>query len=144
MAKGSKDTNGVYVASGNSLILGENIGGNALATFGTEMILPVPFKGDWADQVRPVLFVEGGQVFNTRGVSDKTIDIRSIDQNSSLSDEAAKTRLMSKDNDLRFSAGVGLTWYTPIGPLSLSYAQPINHKKDDKVERLQFQIGSVF
>ena len=37
----------------------EEVGGNALVQFGTELALPVPFKGDWARQVRPVLFAEG-------------------------------------------------------------------------------------
>ncbi|MDR2061385.1 MAG: outer membrane protein assembly factor BamA, partial [Acinetobacter sp.] len=34
----------------------EEVGGNALVQFGTELALPLPFKGDWARQVRPVLF----------------------------------------------------------------------------------------
>ena len=48
---------------GQQTTLGEVVGGNALATFGSELILPLPFKGDWIDQVRPVIFIEGGQVF---------------------------------------------------------------------------------
>ena len=47
---------------GQQTTLGEVVGGNALATFGSELILPLPFKGDWIDQVRPVIFIEGGQV----------------------------------------------------------------------------------
>lgn len=43
----------------------EAIGGNALIQAGAELVLPVPFKGDWARQLRPVVFVEGGQVYNT-------------------------------------------------------------------------------
>ncbi len=144
VAAGSRDTNGTYIASGNSLIAGENVGGNALATFGAELILPMPFKGDWVDQVRPVIFVEGGQVFDTTGMADETVDVRTIDPSLSLSNEAALARLINKDNDLRFSAGVGVTWYTPIGPISISYAQPFNDKQGDETERVQFQIGSVF
>lgn len=33
----------------------ENVGGNALVQFGTELALPMPFKGDWTRQVRPVI-----------------------------------------------------------------------------------------
>ncbi len=109
----------------------EEVGGNALATFGAELILPMPFKGDWADQVRPVLFAEGGQVFDTTGKEDKTFADSSIS-------------LIEQDSEMRFSAGAGVTWYTPIGPISISYAVPFNDKEGDQTEKVQFQIGSTF
>ena len=117
----------------------EIVGGNALVTFGAELILPLPFKGDWVDQVRPVIFVEGGQVFDTTGKKDEVIELSSI--NPALSGSA---KLLGGDEELRFSAGVGATWYTPIGPLSISYAKPINSKDTDETDKVQFQIGSVF
>ena len=47
--------------------------------------------------------------------------------------------------DLRYSAGVGLAWSSPFGPLRLSLAQPINAKSGiDRIERLQFTFGSTF
>ncbi|OLF39410.1 MULTISPECIES: outer membrane protein assembly factor BamA [unclassified Psychrobacter] len=115
----------------------EEVGGNALATFGTELILPMPFKGDWADQVRPVLFAEGGQVFDTTDKEDRTF-INPANGNDT------EVPLLTQDNDLRFSAGAGVTWYTPIGPISLSYAVPIGDKENDETEKVQFQIGSTF
>ena len=45
---------------------------------------------------------------------------------------------------LRYSAGVALAWNSPMGPLKFSFANPFNKKADDKVQRLQFQMGSVF
>lgn len=99
----------------------EAIGGNALIQGGVELVLPVPFKGDWSRQIRPVLFVEGGQVYNT-DASDFEI---------------------SADN-IRYSAGVGFTWITVIGPLSLSYAYPLNQKDGDETKRVQFEIGRTF
>ena len=116
---------------GYTSIRDEEIGGNALVTFGTELILPMPFKGDWADQVRPVLFAEGGQVFDTTDKEDRTFADTGVP-------------LLIQDNDLRFSAGAGVTWYTPIGPISLSYAVPIGDKENDETEKVQFQIGSTF
>ena len=115
----------------------EEVGGNALVTFGSELILPMPFKGDWADQVRPVLFAEGGQVFDTTDKEDRTF----IDPNTG---DDTGVPLLTQDNSLRFSAGAGVTWYTPIGPISLSYAVPIGDKKGDETEKVQFQIGSTF
>ncbi|WP_350558847.1 outer membrane protein assembly factor BamA [Psychrobacter sp. CAL346-MNA-CIBAN-0220] len=122
---------------GISSIRDEEVGGNALVSFGTELILPMPFKGDWADQVRPVLFAEGGQVFDTTDKEDRTF----IDP---LSGDDTDVPLLTQDNKLRFSAGAGITWYTPIGPISLSYAVPIGDKEGDETEKVQFQIGSTF
>ena len=115
----------------------EEVGGNALVSFGTELILPMPFKGDWADQVRPVIFAEGGQVFDTTNREDRTF----IDP---VTNKDTGIKLLTQDNKLRFSAGVGVTWYTPIGPISLSYAVPFGDKEGDETENVQFQIGSTF
>ncbi len=112
----------------------EEVGGNAIATIGTELILPMPFKGDWAEKVRPALFVEGGQVFDTTGKEDKTFSYNGSQAVPSL----------TQDNKPRFSAGAGITWYTPIGPISLSYAQPFNDQDGDRTEKVQFQIGNIF
>ena len=115
----------------------EEVGGNALVSFGTELILPMPFKGDWADQVRPVIFAEGGQVFDTTDKEDRKF----FDP---VANKQTDIPLLTQDNKLRFSAGVGVTWYTPIGPISLSYAVPIGDKEGDETENVQFQIGSTF
>jgi outer membrane protein insertion porin family len=46
--------------------------------------------------------------------------------------------------NFRYSAGVGLAWNSPIGPLKFSYAQPISSISEDKIQKFQFQVGSVF
>jgi outer membrane protein insertion porin family len=46
--------------------------------------------------------------------------------------------------NFRFSGGVGLAWNSPIGPLKFSYAYPINSIPEDKIQRFQFQVGTVF
>ncbi|WP_180014142.1 MULTISPECIES: outer membrane protein assembly factor BamA [unclassified Acinetobacter] len=112
----------------------EEVGGNALVQFGTELVLPVPFKGDWARQVRPVLFAEGAQVFDTK------CDVS----------QSAELRQYCKDNfdfdagNMRYSVGAGFTWITMIGPLSLSYAYPLNDKDGDETQNVQFEIGRTF
>lgn len=115
---------------------GEEIGGNALVTFGAELILPVPFKGDWANQVRPVIFFDAGQVYDTSKLDNETVNVLDVSNNN--------LTYIQQDNELRYSVGAGVTWYTPIGPISISYANPLNDKKDDQTEKIQFQIGSVF
>ena len=47
-------------------------------------------------------------------------------------------------NELRASAGVGINWISPVGPLRLSYARPIRKFNGDKIQTLQFQIGTSF
>jgi len=46
--------------------------------------------------------------------------------------------------DLRASVGVGISWISPVGPLRLAVARPIRTLDGDKMQSLQFQIGSSF
>jgi len=51
----------------------------------------------------------------------------------------------SLDSDkLRSATGLSVNWFTPIGPLSFSYAIPISEAKSDKTESFRFQIGTSF
>jgi outer membrane protein insertion porin family len=45
---------------------------------------------------------------------------------------------------LRYSAGLGISWISPVGPLKISYAEPLNAQPTDQKERFQFQIGTGF
>ena len=47
-------------------------------------------------------------------------------------------------NELRSSIGVGLSWISPMVPLRFSYALPMKRQVTDKIQRLQFQIGTSF
>ena len=46
--------------------------------------------------------------------------------------------------NFRYSAGLGLAWNSPIGPLKFSYAFPLNSIPQDKIQKFQFQVGTVF
>ena len=46
--------------------------------------------------------------------------------------------------DLRASVGLGLSWISPVGPLRIAIANPLRKKPGDRIERLQFQIGTSF
>lgn len=81
--------------------------------------LQLPFPGGGPDRsLRWFGFVDGGQVYQ----------------------EDQKIRA----NELRFSAGLGVSWISPVGPLKLSYAKPLNPKPGDRLERFQFQMGTGF
>ena len=57
-----------------------------------------------------------------------------VDYNSSINDSSA----------LRSATGIGVDWYTPIGPLSFSFAQPLSKKSSDKTETFRFNLGTTF
>jgi outer membrane protein insertion porin family len=81
--------------------------------------LQFPFPGSGTDRsLRWFVFSDAGQVYQ----------------------ENQKIRL----NELRTSAGIGLSWISPVGPLKLSYAKPLNDKPRDRLERFQFQMGTGF
>ena len=50
----------------------------------------------------------------------------------------------SSDIDLRTSIGTSLDFITPIGPLSFSYAEPIEKKNTDKTRSFNFTLGTSF
>ena len=47
-------------------------------------------------------------------------------------------------DSLRGSVGVALQWQAPVGPISISYALPLNQGEFDRIERLQFTFGQQF
>ena len=47
-------------------------------------------------------------------------------------------------NELRSAAGVGISWVSPVGPLRLALARPIRKFVGDKIQTVQFQIGTSF
>ena len=93
------------------------IGGNRLFIANAELLFPFP--GSKTDKsLRLSLFADAGNVY---GPGD-TFGTAS----------------------LRYSAGTALTWYSPVGPLKLSYAVPIHKQPLDNIERLQFTLGQTF
>lgn len=55
-------------------------------------------------------------------------------------DESSKIKMA----ELRYSAGLGLSWISPVGPLKLSYGKALNAKPEDKKQNFQFQLGTGF
>ncbi|HEU0204050.1 MAG TPA: outer membrane protein assembly factor BamA [Burkholderiaceae bacterium] len=96
-------------------IQGNPTGGTQRLNLSLESLLPLP----GADRtLRGLAFIDAGQVWGA-------------DQNVKL-------------GDLRSSAGFGLAWISPIGPLKLSYAFPLKKESTDRLQRFQFQIGTGF
>ena len=51
---------------------------------------------------------------------------------------------VNESNEIRSAAGIGVNWFTPIGPLNFTLAQPITKASTDKTETFQFSIGTTF
>jgi outer membrane protein insertion porin family len=98
-------------------VTGASIGGAKKLTLNAEVITPFPGAGN-DRSLRVFGFADVGNVF---GEQDKL-----------------------SAQDLRASVGVGLSWLSPIGPLRIAIAQPIRKKPGDRIERIQFQIGTSF
>lgn len=104
-----------------------HIGGNVLVETGAEFIFPLWFIKE-RSSLRSMLFLDAGNVFDT---------------------ECNPTQLDCSEPDLtklRASAGMGLTWFSPMGPLTFSIAQPFNYGEINKSNRkfFQFTIGTGF
>ena len=57
-----------------------------------------------------------------------------VDYDSSLDDT----------NTIRSSVGVGMDWFTIIGPLTISFSHPISKADTDKTESFKFNLGTTF
>ena len=98
-------------------VTGAFIGGNRRFNLNNELYLPVPGAG--ADRtLRIFVYADAGNVW---GENEK-ITLGSV----------------------RASAGLGVSWVSPVGPLKLSYGTPVRKKPEDRIQRLQFQIGTAF
>ena len=93
------------------------IGGTKKITMNAELLSPLP--GGGSDKtLRVYAFVDAGGIYGT----NESIQL----------------------GDLRSSVGVGISWISPVGPLRLAVARPITKFDSDKIQSLQFQIGTSF
>lgn len=93
------------------------VGGTKRLLGNAELFFPVPGVKD-SKQFRLSAFVDAGNVFGS-------------EESYSL-------------GDLRYSAGVGVSWFSPFGPLKLVFAKALNAKAEDDTQVLQFQFGQQF
>lgn len=96
------------------------LGGNLLITGSAGVAVPQPFSED----LRPVLFIDAGNVFNTNSQD-------TINRHFAI-------------NQLRFSAGLEVEYRSMFGPLVFSLAAPFHMKEGDKKEVFQFTVGTSF
>ena len=104
----------------------EALGGNIMITGGVEYLFPMPFIKD-NKSLRTSLFWDVGSVYSDKCYLSTTTGCDGVD----LSQIAS-------------SVGVGVTWYSPLGPLSVNLALPIRKPDDAETQVFQFSMGQTF
>jgi len=94
---------------------GNAVGGNRKFAGTVEILFPMP-GAEQDRSLRLAAFIDGGQVYGNK------IDL----------------------GELRYAAGLALFWSSPLGPLRLSFATPLNDQPGDRRQTLQFTFGTGF
>lgn len=109
----------------------DNLGGNALWAVSTELIVPTPFVSEaYKNQVRTSIFLDAGCLWDTHA-DDYTKGFSGAPDYGS-------------PNNYSASAGISLTWMSPVGPLSFSVARAIKEQPGDDSQVFSFDIGGRF
>ncbi len=97
---------------------GNSLGGTRRVVGNLELLFPMP--GAAQDKsLRLGVFVDGGQVY----AAGAPVDL----------------------SELRYSTGLALAWASPLGPLRVSWASPLNEREGiDRVQRVQLKFGTTF
>lgn len=105
-------------------------GGDLQMNATAELIMRVPGFAE-SNNLRWSVFFDAGQVY---GLGDNLREnVHNNDKYKSF-----------KTSSLRYSAGVSVAWFSPIGPLVFSYAKPIKSESYDRTQKFQFSIGIPF
>ncbi len=95
------------------------IGGNFSSTINISSTLPYIFKN--SQNLDALFFTDIGNVWG-------------VDYSSSIEDS----------NKIRSSVGIGVDWFTPVGPLNFSLAAPLTKANTDKTQNFRFNLGTTF
>ena len=93
----------------------EPFGGNLKLGYSFELTFPIPFIDE--ANLRGAVFVDSGYVFPEMDDFDV--------------------------GEMRGSAGIGLSWLSPLGGVSMSLSTQLNDHETDKTESFQFNLGSL-
>ena len=96
------------------------LGGKNYYAGSTEVMFPLGLPEEL--DFKGAAFFDAGSLFGTDTSSASIADINSI----------------------RSSAGVGIAWSSPLGPIRLDYAYPLSKESFDKTRNFQFNFGTRF
>ncbi|MBI4209624.1 MAG: outer membrane protein assembly factor BamA [Deltaproteobacteria bacterium] len=90
------------------------LGGNKMLLFNVELLFPIVEQA----KVKGLLFLDTGNAFS----EEEQIDIF----------------------EFRESVGVGVRWFSPLGPLRFEWGFPLDRQGDEKSSQFEFSIGTFF
>lgn len=105
----------------------DSFGGNILATATLELLFPIPFVDD-SNRVRSAFFIDAGNVFSSHCTERQTLLKNCTDFDL---------------GEMRYSAGISVTYLSPFGPLSFYVAAPFGKEGDD-TKSFDFTVGNGF
>jgi len=105
----------------------DSFGGNILATATLELLFPIPFVDD-SNRVRSAFFIDAGNVFSSHCTERQTLLKNCTDFDL---------------GEIRYSAGISVTYLSPFGPLSFYVAAPFGKEGDD-TKSFDFTVGNGF
>ena len=97
--------------------LDQPLGGNLKIVGTAEVILPLPFAED-SNSFRITAFLDSGYVYGAEEDFDA--------------------------DALRYSTGLAGVWLSPVGPLTMSFARPLNSQPGDETQTFQLTFGTSF
>ena len=95
------------------------IGGNYISAINLSSTIPQIFQN--SENTNFLFFMDLANIWG-------------IDYDSSIDDT----------NKIRSSIGIGIDWFTPVGPLNFSLAQPLSKSDTDITETFRFNLGTTF
>lgn len=108
-------------------LTGDYLGGSRRMIANAQLYLPFP--GATRDRtLRWFVFADAGQISTTKGQTCA----------------AGIGNTVVDPCGWRYSAGLGLSWESPMGPLEISWGKALRSKEGDELQAFQFQIGTSF
>ncbi len=107
-----------YSSLGPRDINNNALGGDKRVVGNAELLLPFPGM-EKEKSVRLSGFVDGGAVYGSGGLVPGSIG-------------------------MRYSTGLGVTWFSPAGPIQISWSKALNAQPQDKLQGFQFSLGGMF
>ena len=102
----------------------DSFGGNILATATLELLFPLPFIED-RSRVRSAFFIDAGNVFSSSCTKTQTLLRNCTDFDI---------------GEIRYAAGLSVTYLSPFGPLTFYLAKPFGKDGDD-TKSFDFTVG---
>nr|WP_240002307.1 outer membrane protein assembly factor BamA [Oleisolibacter albus] len=103
---------------------GDALGGTIFSRASLELTLPVGLPDELG--VKAHAFTDAGTLTK------------------SGSGQPEQNEIFRDDSSVRWSAGVGLSWKSPFGPIRLDLAYPIQKEEYDRTETFRFSFGTRF